>query len=115
MPLLKKLLRRNWLVVGAGQRGAPPRAVRHLRPRLEGLADRCLLATVTTLMDNVPGSLRAAIAATPAGGTVGFAPGLMGTITLTAGPLVLDHNVTIAGPGPRADAITVSGNNASRV
>src|SRR5262249_20352552 len=63
--------------------------------------------------DHDPGSLRDAIATTPAGGTVDFQPGLRGTITLTSGELAIDKDLTIAGPG--ADVITVSGNHASRV
>ena len=42
-----------------------------------------------------------------------FASGLTGTLTLTTGELVVGHNVTIQGPGPKA--LTVSGNDASRV
>jgi hypothetical protein len=68
---------------------------------------------VTTLLDNVFGSLRDAIATTPPGGTVDFHPGLSGTITLTGGELDIFKNLTIAGPG--ADVITVSANHASRV
>ena len=65
--------------------------------------------TVTNLADSGAGSLRSAIAA---GGTVTFAPGLSGTIVL-AGQLEIDKNLTIAGPGARA--LTVSGNDATRV
>jgi hypothetical protein len=55
------------------------------------------------------GSLRDAINATPAGGTVSFQSGLTGTITLTNGTLTIRKDLTISGPG--ADVITVSGNN----
>jgi hypothetical protein len=65
------------------------------------------------LNDSGAGSLRDAIATTPAGGTVDFQAGLSGTITLNTGELLIAKNLTIAGPG--ADVITVSGNNASRV
>jgi hypothetical protein len=76
------------------------------------LEDRCLPATVTTLQDGVAGSLRDAIASTPAGGTVTFQAGLIGTITLGS-VLSISKNLTISGPG--ADTITVSGNNATEV
>jgi hypothetical protein len=78
------------------------------RPQVEGLEARCLPSTVTTLADAGPGSLRNAIATTPADGTVDFQPGLTGTITLTSGTLTLDHSLTITGPG--AKGLTVSGN-----
>ena len=77
------------------------------------LEDRYLLSTATNLNDAGPGSLREAIALTPAGGTVDFQPGLSGTITLTTGELAINKDMTIVGPG--AGVITVSGNNASRV
>jgi hypothetical protein len=80
---------------------------------VETLEGRCLPSTVTNLLDAGPGSLRDAIATTPAGGTVDFQPGLTGTITLTSGELAINEDLTITGPG--ADVITVSGNNASRV
>ena len=78
------------------------------RPRVEDLEARCLPSTVTSLADAGPGSLRNAIAITPAGGTVDFQPGLTGTITLTSGTLTIDHSLTITGPG--ANSLTVSGN-----
>ena len=65
--------------------------------------------TVTNLADSGAGSLRSAIAS---GGTVTFAPGLSGTIVL-AGQLEIDKNLTIAGPGARA--LAVSGDDAARV
>jgi hypothetical protein len=65
------------------------------------------------LDDSGPGSLRDAIAGTPAGGTVDFQSGLTGTIPLTSGELAISKDLTIAGPG--ASVITVSGNQASRV
>src|SRR5690348_9803265 len=78
-----------------------PKTTRWLRgyqPRLEGLEARWLPSTVTNLDDIGPGSLRDAIAITPAGGTVDFQPGLAGTITLTNGALIIDHDLTVAGP-----------------
>jgi hypothetical protein len=80
---------------------------------LEALEDRSVPSTVMNLSDHDPGSLRDAIATTPAGGTVNFQSGLSGTITLTGGELAIGKNLTIAGPG--ASVITVSGNHASRV
>jgi hypothetical protein len=86
---------------------------RRSRPHLETLEGRCLPSTVTNLNDAGGGSLRDAIAITPAGGTVDFQAGLSGTITLSTGELAINKDLTIAGPG--ANVITVSGNNASRV
>src|SRR5262249_50233660 len=59
------------------------------------------------------GSLRQEIANTAAGGTVDFAPGLTGTITLTSVQITINKSLTIAGPG--AGVLAVSGNNASRI
>jgi predicted outer membrane repeat protein len=72
--------------------------------------------TVTNLNDAGAGSLRQAIAdANGAAGadTVAFQAGLTGTITLTTGQLDILDSVDVQGPG--AAALTVSGNNASRV
>ena len=79
---------------------------------------------VTNTNDSGAGSLRAAIAAAPAGGTIGFSKSTAGgavnfydgnphTITLTSGMLTIDKSLTIAAPNP--NLLTVSGNNASRV
>jgi HYDIN/CFA65/VesB-like, Ig-like domain len=68
---------------------------------------------VTNTNDSGAGSLRDAIANTAAGGTVSFAPGVTGTITLTTGALQISKDLTITGPGARS--LSVSGNNASRV
>jgi hypothetical protein len=92
----------------AGSPGRPP-----TRLHLEVLEGRCVPTTVTTLDNAGMGSLRQAIMDTPAGGTVDFQDGLTGTITLTSGELLIDKDLTIAGPG--ADVLTVSGNHASRV
>ncbi len=64
--------------------------------------------TVTTTADGVPGSLRAEIESAIPGDTVTFAPGLTGTITLLTGPIAINTDLTISGPGP--SAITVDGN-----
>lgn len=77
---------------------------------VEALEARCTPTTVTNLGDVAgdPNSLRGAIAATPTGGTVDFAVGLSGTITLTTaagGQISIAKDLTIQGPG--AGAITV--------
>lgn len=62
-------------------------------------------ATVSNLNDAGAGSLREAVATTPAGEVVDFAPALTGTITLSSGQILVDKALTIAGPG--APALTV--------
>lgn len=48
-----------------------------------------------------PGSLRQALVDVSPGGTITFAPALNGQkIVLTSGPLNVNNNVTLAGPGP---------------
>ncbi len=92
-----------------------------LRSRLfcRRLEDRLAPAifTVTNLSDSAPGSLRAAInsanLAAGADSIVFQGPGGLGTITLTSGELQLFDAVTITSPG--LGAVTVSGNNDSRV
>lgn len=66
---------------------------------------------VTNTADHGPGSLRDAIASAASGDTVNIT--VSGTITLTTGPLLIRKNLTIAGPGP--SAIAISGNRSSRV
>jgi hypothetical protein len=86
---------------------APARRSLSYRPRIEALERRELPSTVTTLADSGPGSLRDALAVTPAFGRVDFQPGLAGTIALTSGSLTIDKSLTLAGPGPKV--LTVSG------
>jgi hypothetical protein len=103
----------SWFL-GSGRRMRRPSAAvagRHC-PRFEGLEDRYLLTTVTTLADSGTGSLRDAIASTPAGGTITFQSNLAGTITLSS-PLTLHNNLTLNGPGPLV--ITVSGGDTTGV
>ena len=98
----------------------PARRVRR-RPTLEALETRSLLSTltVTNLGDtgvSGDGSLRGEIAAAANGDQIVFARSLDGqTITLNGdnGPLVLNKDLTIRGPG--AARLTISGNNATEV
>jgi hypothetical protein len=70
--------------------------------------------TVKNLAHSGADSLRQAILdATGGSDTIVFQAGLTGTIKLTSGQLTLTSSVTITAPG--ASALTVSGNNASRV
>lgn len=68
---------------------------------------------VTTTADSGAGSLRAALAGGTNGDTIMFAPNVTGAITLTTGELLVNHNVSILGPGPAV--LAVDGNAASRV
>jgi hypothetical protein len=72
--------------------------------------------TVTNLNDSGAGSLRQAIEdgnGAAGADNVTFQAGLSGTILLTSGQLEITDALTITGPGPAA--LSVSGNNASRV
>ena len=79
--------------------------------------------TVTTLTDgpvtkagDQPGTLRQAIFdanANPGADRIQFAAGLTGTLTLSAGQMLISDSLTIAGPG--AADITINGNNQSRI
>jgi hypothetical protein len=63
--------------------------------------------TVTNTGNSGAGSLRQAIVDTPDGGVIDFDASVTGTITLTTGGLVINKNVTIAGPG--ASTLAVDG------
>lgn len=69
--------------------------------------------TVTSLDDAGAGTLRSAIEQAASGDVIDFQPGLSGTITLQSPLPILDHDLTIGGPG--AAVIKVSGNNLYRV
>src|SRR5947209_16273573 len=88
------------------------RSPRTFIPRLTILEDRTVPSTftVTSLADSGNGTLRAGVAS--GADTIGFAPGLHGTINL-ASEIAISANLTINGPG--ANRITVSGNNTTRV
>jgi hypothetical protein len=109
-----------------GRRGrrrplTPTRRVRYRPPTLEALGTRDLLSTltVTNLRDtgvSGDGSLRGEIAAAANGDQIVFARALVGhTITLNAanGPLLLNKDLAISGPG--AARLTISGNNGTEV
>ncbi len=69
---------------------------------------------VTSVADAGTGTLRDTITGSHAGDVISFAPALMGkVITLTSGEILINHSLTINGPG--AGALVISGNNASRI
>jgi hypothetical protein len=102
-----------------GQRGRRQMAGgrRSARPRLETLENRTLLSVdiVTNNNDSGSGSLRATIGSAASGDTIEFASNVTGTITLSAtnGPLDINQNLDIAGPG--ANNLTISGDGATGV
>lgn len=71
--------------------------------------------TVTTLTDNVPGSLRRAILDAASGDTIVFASNVRGTIVLTIGEISIPSakDLTILGPG--YSLLSVSGNYNGRI
>src|SRR4051794_2068592 len=75
------------------------------------------IVTVTNALDDVAnppaGSFRRAISDAQSGDTIDFAPAVSGTITLAGAELALAKNLTIIGHG--ADALAISGNQASRI
>ena len=78
---------------------------------LAALAGPSAAQQVTNLNDSGPGSLRQAIASAAPGATITF--GVVGTIVLTSGELVIDKDLVLDGPG--SAALFISGNGASRV
>lgn len=68
---------------------------------------------VTTLQDNVVGSLRWCINTAPTGSTIHFAQGLHGTIMITAGVLVFASGKELTLVGPGANQLAISGGDAS--
>jgi hypothetical protein len=88
------------------------------RLHLECLEDRSLPSTFTVLnlADSGAGSLRQMILdaeSNPGPDVIIFAKSVRGTITLTGGQLNIASDLTIDGPG--ANALTISGNNSSRI
>lgn len=70
--------------------------------------------TVTTLSDSGAGSLRDAVANTPAGGVVDFDPSVTGVITL-ASQVVIDKALNITGPGASTLAVVSGAGRVFRV
>jgi len=69
--------------------------------------------TVMNTADSGSGSLRDTIAAANPGDTIGFGLTLPATITLTSGQIMINKDLTVAGPG--ANLLTISGNSSSRI
>ena len=100
------------------RRGARRRQPAASRLTFETLENRCMLTTFTVLnlADSGADSLRSAILAAeanPGPDVIDFAPAAQGTIALTSGQLDITDSLTVNGPG--ANALTVSGNDVSRV
>src|SRR6516225_3812238 len=96
-----------WHLFGSSRPVGPSSPRWRFRPGLEALEERCVPTAVMNLNDSGSGSLRDALASTPAGGTVTFAAGLRGTILLTSASLTITQNVTVT--APVAGVISVSG------
>jgi hypothetical protein len=90
----------------------PGLAVAALVPALLVPAASSSAATVTSLADSGPGTLRAAIADAAAGETIDFQAGLEGTVELTD-VLEIAKDLRIDGPGARR--LSLSGMDATRV
>jgi hypothetical protein len=76
-----------------------------------GVSADANIITVTNTNDSGPGSLRDALTIANDGDEITFA--VTGTIGLTSGELLVDHSITISGPG--AENLAVNGNAKSRV
>jgi CSLREA domain-containing protein len=79
----------------------------------------CGTTLVTTTADSGAGSLRQILADACDGNTITFdtagAFSTPQTITLTGGEIAISKNLTLKGPSSAANAVTISGNNASRI
>jgi CSLREA domain-containing protein len=75
------------------------------------LAAPAATLSVTTLEDDGPGSLRRVVQEASSGDTIDFA--LTGKISLSSGPITIDKDITIIGPGARL--LAISGGGLSRV
>jgi hypothetical protein len=97
-----------------------------VRPGVAWKAFLCLLAgalpcvsslaaslTVTSSLDNGPGSLRAAISAAAPGDVIQFDPSLNGQVILLVNQLTVSRAIKIDGPG--ADNLAISGGNHTRI
>jgi len=95
------------------RRGNAAPTPRRVRPWLEQLESRALPSTLTVLNlnDSGAGSLRQAVLSASSGDTINFA--VSGQITLTSGPVFINQDLNIIGPG--ASRLTVSGNSAGQV
>src|SRR5271154_6561615 len=99
--VLHRLLRPS-VSTGRPRRSQPRKAAPRssIRPGLEALEARLVPSTVpivvTSLADNGPGTLRAAIAAAHSGDAIVFAPSVH-DITLTSGQLAVTQSLTIDG------------------
>lgn len=99
--------------------GTPPFVDYFGNPRIRGVVDIGAVegtfnAVITNDADSGAGSLRDALASSPT--DISFDPAYFGTvlrtITLTSGQIVLNTNLTIAGPAP---GVKISGSNSSRI
>jgi len=69
--------------------------------------------TVINTNDSGAGSLRQALADANDGDTISFDASVTGSITLSSGELLVNHSITISGPG--ANILSVDANQTSRV